>query len=173
MDTFDHNHAKQIGPETPERLNTLGDLRNWIAGVPELPDGEKAQLRSAIKRADELIGHGALDLAADPQKILSKLDQLSPVMTGMSRQGFANLKSRVRKAFQLATPVLKSARSYVRLTGEWRALQQRLGHKDRFRLSRFLRFAWGQGWEPQAIIALPVPTGALIWPGRRLPSSCC
>jgi hypothetical protein len=72
-------------------------------------------------------------------------------MVGLSKQAFANLKARARKAFQLATPVLKPARSYVRLTGEWRRLQQALDAKDQLWLSRFLRYAWGQSWDPQHI----------------------
>jgi integrase len=152
MNAPDDNNANPMTPESPEPgIKTLGDLRTWIAGLPQLSEAEKAQLRSAVKRADELIGHGALDLAADPRRVLSRLEQLSPTMAGMNRQAFSNLKSRVRRAFQLATPVLKPARSFVRLTGEWQSLAARLDVKAQRTLSRFFRFACGQSWQPQEI----------------------
>jgi integrase len=152
MSTIEYNKVEPVRAEPSEGLiNTLGDLRSWIAGLATISESEKAQMRSAIRRADDLIGHGSLDLAADPQRILSKLDQLSPALAGVNKQAFANLKSRVRKAFKLATPVLKPARSNVRLTGEWLRLQEMLDIRNQRRLSRFLRFACGQAWQPQEI----------------------
>ncbi|MGH9642749.1 MAG: hypothetical protein ACRD3Q_10005, partial [Terriglobales bacterium] len=65
-------------------------------------DDTKSQLRSAIKRADELVGHGALDLPANPRLILERLEGWSPAMAGMSPGALANLKSRIRFAMRLA-----------------------------------------------------------------------
>jgi integrase len=152
MSASGDNNEGQMAAEISEPvIKTLGDLRNWIAGLAELSDSEKAQLRSAIRRTDQLVGHGLLDLAADPRKILPKLEQLSPAMAGMNGQAFSNLKSRVRKAFTLAAPALKPARSYAPLTGAWRTLQERLELRAQRTLSRFIRFASEQSWQPQEI----------------------
>jgi integrase len=159
MDICDNNNATAMAEETPgSSIQTLGDLRDWLAGLQQLSDGERAQIRSAIRKTDELIGHGALDLAADPRKILPKLEQLSPAMAGVSKQGFANLKSRMRKAFQLAAPVLTPARSYVHLTGAWRTLEESLEVRHQRALSRFMRFSCARSWQPHEISDAQVET---------------
>ncbi|ODT21074.1 MAG: hypothetical protein ABS35_18335 [Kaistia sp. SCN 65-12] len=126
-------------------ITTLGDLHRFIETC-DLPAGRKAQIRSAIKKTDELVGHGALDLAANPAKLLAALDQYSPAMAGLSDGGFANLKSRLRKAFKLAKPHLISTR-HVRLEGEWLQLHDQLVTREQRELSRFLRFACAAEWK--------------------------
>lgn len=140
-------HNKNISPSVA--IATLGDLHRFIETC-DLPAGRKAQIRSAIKRTDELVGHGALDLAANPAKLLAALDRYSPAMAGMSEGGFANLKSRLRAAFKLARPHLTSTR-HVRLEGEWLRLHEQLAMGEQRALSRFLRFAFATGWQPGEI----------------------
>lgn len=125
-------------------IATLGDLYRFIETC-DLPAERKAQIKSAIKRTDELVGHGALDLAANPVKLLAALEQYSPAMAGMSAGGFANLKSRLRAAFRLGRPHLASTRN-VRLVGEWLGLHEQLETRDQRELSRFLRCACVADW---------------------------
>lgn len=132
-----------------KEISTLGDLHAFI-GNCELPNTRRAEIRSAIKRADDLVGHGALDLAANPAKLLTALERYSPAMAGMSVGGFANLKSRLRAAFKLASPHLISTRT-VRLKGEWLKLNEQLAEREQRDLSRFLRFAFAAGWKPGEI----------------------
>lgn len=127
-------------------IATLGDLYRFIERC-DLASGRKAQIRSAIKRTDKLVGHGALDLAADPAKLLAALEQYSPAMAGLSDGGFANLKSRLRAAFKLAKPYLISTRN-ITLTGSWRTLHEGVATREQRELSRFLRYACRLGWEP-------------------------
>ncbi|OQM76241.1 site-specific integrase [Manganibacter manganicus] len=133
----------------PIPIATLGDLHRFIDRC-DLTVGRKAEIRSAIKRMDELVGHGGLDLAADPVKIFAALEKFSPAMAGISAGSFANLKSRLRAAFKLASPHLKSTRS-IRLDGEWLSLHKQLPMREQRQLSRFLRFCYAAGWEPDEI----------------------
>lgn len=145
MITIKRNKTKVQAP-----IATLGDLHRFVETC-DLPAGRKAQIRSAIKRTDELVGHGALDLAADPAKLLAALEQYSAAMAGMSDGGFANLKSRLRAAFRLARPHLISTR-HARLGGEWLRLHEQIETRDQRELSRFLRFACVTGWQPSEVV---------------------
>ncbi len=132
------------------RISTLRDLHEYLISCGLAPS-EASQLRSAVKRADELIGHGALDLPASPRLIFGRLKSWSPAMADMSPGSFANLKSRLRKAFQIACPALRASRDPRPLTGAWGELQALLEEGPRRALSRFFRFAEREGWAPQEI----------------------
>lgn len=147
------NNKGQSGPNStavPDVIGTLGDLRDFVRGS-DRPKSEKAQICSAIKRVDELVGHGNLDLPADAQKIMAKLDQISPAMAGMTLGAWANTKSRLRKAFQLAANRLVSPRNRPPLSTGWLSLQSQCEDREWRRISRFSHFANGQGWSPEDI----------------------
>lgn len=151
MSSGDHNNAKTASAERHKRpVHTLGDLRDFIQGS-DLSEGEKAQICSAIKRADDLIGHGHLDLAADAQKVMAKLAQISPAMAGMTPGAWANAKSRVRKAFRLAANRLGSLRNRPPLSLSWQSLRNCCDDREWRDVSRFSHFANGQGWSPDDI----------------------
>src|SRR3546814_21175695 len=80
-----HDHNKRIFCAGVGCQN-LGDLRKFIE-KSDLPKNKKNQFCSAIKRADDLVGHGALDLPAAPHLILSTLDALSPARSEERRAG--------------------------------------------------------------------------------------
>ncbi|MFT4129721.1 site-specific integrase [Labrys sp. (in: a-proteobacteria)] len=92
-----------------------------------------------------------LDLPADPRLILDRLNGWSPAMAGMSPGAFANLKSRLRAAFQLAAARLSNPRARPALEGIWGDLQASLDIGSQRNLSRLLHFADRQGWTPNGI----------------------
>src|SRR5690606_9074823 len=145
MNKNDHNnsHSKQ-----KKSLLTLKHLHEYLLEC-DLPTTEITLLRSAIKRVDEIIGHGLLDVAANQRVIFERLGQVSPAMAGMSDQSFANLKSRLRKAFRIARGRLFNPRSRYPLTGDWGALQASLDTKMQRATSRLFHFASGQGVLPR------------------------
>ena len=145
-----HENAHNYNPTTFRSISTLGDLRDFILTCDLKPE-TKNQIRSAIKRVDELVGHSALDLPADPQMIFSLLEGISPAMAGMEPGSFANTLSRLRTAFRLAASHLGRSRSNAPLTGSWRELQDKLQTKTKRVLSRFFHFAARQGWQPTDI----------------------
>jgi len=145
MSNNDHNKDKNKGGRS---LLTLEHLREYLLEC-DLPASQIALLRSAIKRVDALIGHGLLDLPADQRVIFDRLEQLSPAMAGMTDQSFANMKSRLRKAFRLARGLLFNPRSRYALTGDWAELQASLDTKMRRATSRLFHFAASQGVLPR------------------------
>lgn len=145
MNKNDHNNSNS---EQKKSLLTLEHLREYLLEC-DLPTPEIALLRSAIKRVDEIIGHGLLDVAANQRVIFERLEHVSPAMAGMSDQSFANLKSRLRKAFRLARGRLFNPRSRYPLTGDWGALQASLDTKMQRATSRLFHFASGQGVLPR------------------------
>ena len=147
MSNSDHN---KLGNSVSRPISTLGDLRDYIA-ICDLPADTRSQLRSAIKRADELVGHGALDLPANPRLILERLEDWSPAMAGMSPGALANLKSRIRFALRLAEPRLAKGSRRHKLDGAWRALYESLDDGAQRNLSRLLRLADHQDWKPEEL----------------------
>ena len=145
MHNDDHNN-QTIDYQTPDF--TLANLRNYLLEC-DLPAAEVAQLRSAVKRADELVGHGLLDLPANPRLIFDRLKRFSPAMAGMTEQSFANMKSRLRKAFRYAQPHLVNPRSRFPLTGDWGALQSTLDVKTQRATSRLFHFTARLGVLPR------------------------
>lgn len=145
MNNHDHNNAMKSGQDT---IFTLEHLREYLLEC-DIPASEIAFLRSAIKRVDELIGHGLLDLPADQRVIFDRLDRLSPAMAGMTDQSFANMKSRLRNAFRLARGLLFNPRSRYALTGDWGELQASLDTKMQRATSRLFHFAASQGVLPR------------------------
>jgi len=151
MSSGDHNNAEVADAERRKQpVQTLGDLRDFVQGS-DLSESEKAQICSAIKRVDELVGHGSLDLPADGKKIMAKLSRISPAMAGMTAGGWANTKSRVRKALRLASNRLVSLRSRLPLNADWLALRSESEERVWRDVCRFSHFANSQGWSPKEI----------------------
>ena len=147
MNTDEHNKTPN---HVTNAITTLGHLREFIATCDVSPT-IKGELRSAIASVDRMIGRGTLDLPADLKTIMKKLDGYSPAMAAMSAGGFATTKSRLRRAFKLADPVLAAAKIPRRLTEPWAALQDQLDTGDQRALSKFMYFASAAGWQPTDI----------------------
>lgn len=144
MHKNDHNNLQS---RTRKLVLTLEHLRDYLLEC-DLGDMERTQLRSSVKCADKLVGHGLLDLPADQRILFERLDRVSPAMAGMSDQSFANMKSRLRKVFRLAQGRLVNPRSRFPLTGEWGTLQGTLDVKTQRATSRLFHFAAGLGIPP-------------------------
>lgn len=134
-----HEHNNHESGQTYSIL-TLKELREYLLEC-NLPEGEIALLRSAIKRVDEIVGHGALDLPANQRVIFERLERSSSAIAGMTEGSFANMKSRLRKAFRQADGRLVNPRSRFPLKGEWGNLQASLGVKMQRATSRLFHFA--------------------------------
>ena len=76
MNKNDYNNEHH---EQKNHLYTLGDLRDALLEF-DMPDAERALMRSALKRVDEVIGHGMLDYPANQRLVLKRLEQVSPAM---------------------------------------------------------------------------------------------
>lgn len=145
MDMHDNNNDEK----KEKRIVTLRDLYNFVS-QSDLLLTRKAELRSALKKADRLTSHGMMDQSANLKVILVGLGRFSPAMAGVSPGGYANLKARVRAAFKLAMSEIMSVRD-VELNPTWRALQEALDKRHQHALSRFLRFCSYSCWLPEEI----------------------
>lgn len=146
MNKYDYNNEHH---EQKKHVSTLGDLSEALLDF-EISAVERTFLRSALKRVDELIGHGMLDYPANERLVFERLEQVSPAMAGMTEGSYANLKSRTRKAFRLVRDQsgLPNPRSRCALTGEWGDLQRTLDVKSQRATSRLFHFAAGLGVLP-------------------------
>lgn len=147
---FKDNHNNPAPTVRREAVLTLGDLYAFV-GKSNLPASVKGPIRSAIKRTDQLVGHGALDTQSNAAFIMKRLEAWSPAMARMSGPAFANMKSRLRAAFRLAEPRLIKSRSRPALKGAWRVLQDSLDVGPQRKLSRLFHYAAAQGWNPTDI----------------------
>jgi hypothetical protein len=132
-----------------EGVVTLRDIFERIA-VSKLAATRKAELRSAIRTADRLVAHGALDHPADLKEVLARLARVSPAMAGLSPASLNNLRSRIRAAFKLVKSELVSVGS-TKLSPSWQAFDERLDRKQHTIMSRFMRFCTLQGLAPEDI----------------------
>ncbi|WP_168852351.1 site-specific integrase [Novosphingobium sp. ERN07] len=133
-------HHKEDKEKMVKPVITLRDLYDFV-GRLDLPAAQKKPMMSAIKRVNELLGQGGLDLPADPSALLHRLAAWSPAMAGMSAGAFANMKSRLRAAFRLARPQMANPRARPQLQGAWRNLQASLDVTMQRNLSRVMHFA--------------------------------
>src|SRR3954453_14505782 len=144
-------HMTAGGGDWVAMITTLSDLTRFVEASEAIPAHRKRSYKSALNTTRRLLGNGQADLRVEPKDILRRLDLFSPAMAGMSRPSYRNLKSLMRAVFRLGAPVLAPARSRTKLTGAWQVLEQQLPVRERCQLSRFLRYAQGMGWQPDAI----------------------
>jgi hypothetical protein len=152
MTTLEHNNATSglpVGEPRPSPIVTLRDVIGVINSSESIPASQKRYMRSALNRANVILGNGLADVRADPKDVLRRLDQLSPATLDMTPQSWANLKTRVRAALRHAAPYLAPARSRIRLEREWAALAAAAPRRERCRQSRLFRFAQDKGLLPR------------------------
>lgn len=143
-------HNKESKEKMVKPIISLRNLYDFIGGL-DLPQPQKKPMLSAIKRVDELVGQGGMDLHASPAMLLERLGAWSPAMAGMSAGAFANMKSRLRAAFRLAKPQMANPRNRPQLQGAWLELQVSLEHPMKRDLSRLMYFAAAQAVAPAGL----------------------
>jgi integrase len=136
-----------ILPTTP----TLADVAQQIT-TSDLKPTNKRDYLSALSRVSELLHEPLSSLPADPEALRARLEEASPTFTHLSPKTWANLRSNLLTALEVAgfNQVLRTAK--IPLTPEWHALVQSLPDR-RFRegLSRFNRFCSGNSIAPQQV----------------------
>lgn len=144
MTTHDEN---KLAGQASLLIQMLGDLRAFILTY-DLTSERKSVIRSAIKKVDELVGQGALDLPAHPATVFKLMENLSAARAGVNPGAYSNMLSSMRKAFALAKPSLANPRSRFPLQGRWRELQDQLDVGGQPSTLRLFHFAVRQGWQP-------------------------
>ncbi|KFG69402.1 tyrosine-type recombinase/integrase [Microvirga sp. BSC39] len=132
-------------------MPTLLDVSQQIA-ASSLKQTRKRDCLSALRRVSELLHEPLSSLPADPEVLRARLEKASPTFTHLSPKTWANLRSNLLTALEVAglNQVLRTAK--IPLTPEWQALAQNLPDR-RFRegLSRFKRFCSGNNIAPRQV----------------------
>jgi integrase len=109
-------------------------------------------LRSAVKRVAILIGQEPAAIRLDLEAISSRLADINPVAAGMSAKRFANLRSDFLAAVKASGVATVSGGAKTPMSVDWVALFRRLsGRRAHIGLSRFARYASGEGIAPQHV----------------------
>jgi integrase len=129
----------------------LADVAQRI-DASNLTPTRKRDCLSALRRVSELLHEPLSSLPADPEVLRERLEKASPTFAHLSPKTWANLRSNLLTALQVAglNQVLRTAK--IPLTPEWHVLAQTLPDR-RFRegLSRFNRFCSGNSIAPQQV----------------------
>jgi integrase len=137
-----------VNPFTRPTTPTLADVVQQIA-ASNLEPVRKRDYLSAVRRVSELLHEPLSSLPADPGVLRERLEKASSMLTQLSPKTWANLRSNLLAALEVAgfSQVLRTAK--IPLTPEWSALAQSLPDR-RFRegLSRFKRFCSGNNIPP-------------------------
>jgi integrase len=112
-----------------------------------LPDRQKADLRSAVQTVARVLGAPAAEIAADPASLRRRLETISPEAHGLSRGRWMNVRSLLGKALALMRPMLPG-RSVHPLLPEWAALAATLPRGRRDQMLALLRYLSTQGIGP-------------------------
>ena len=131
---------------------TLADVLKAVQEDASLPTQKKRDLACAVRKVATWIGPDGLMHPANPGVLGEHIRKLSPAMTGLSREGMANVRSRLRSALKLAGISVHEGKQTNTLSPEWLAISERLGPgRDWRALSRFAHFASARGWKPSEI----------------------
>src|SRR5271166_2627616 len=113
-------------PEPAPVVQTLADVRDLLA---KLPDRDTQQIKlqiSAINTVARASGCAPEDLPADPARLREHLNSLSPAMVGLTRGSWSSVRSRILKGLQRAEVDVLSGRRTRPLSPEWSVLYQAL-----------------------------------------------
>ena len=115
-----------------------------------LPDRQKADLRSAVQTVARVLGAAAAEIAADPGSLRRRLETISPEAHGLSRGRWMNVRSLLGKALALVRPMLPG-RSVHPLLPEWAALAATLPRGRRDHILALLRYLSARGIGPAEV----------------------
>ena len=142
---------------------TLQDVLDRLVAAPGLSETRKRDLRSAVVTFAKLMDQAPVLIPLDLASIRAALDAMVPAQAKVSRKRWANLRSDLAAAIEVAglRPMLKTAG--VALDETWSRLMQPVtDRRVRNGLSRLARWASLRQVDPQAVDT------AAIGRGRRL-----
>ena len=134
--------------QSPSRI-TLAYLIILISNS-DLPKAKKLDMASAVRSIGKALGVDLANIPADPGLLRRRLDQVSPEAIGFSPRRWANIRSLLARALELARPLMPS-RSYAPISPAWEALLAGLSRSKQERLKPILRHLSEHGVEPHMV----------------------
>jgi integrase len=134
--------------ESSSRM-TLADLIPLISRS-DLPKAKKLDIASAVRAIGKALGAELADIPAEPGLLRRRLDMISPEAIGFSPRRWANIRSLLARALELARPLMPS-RSYAPISAAWEALLAGLNPSAKERVKPLLRNLSEHGVEPHMV----------------------
>jgi integrase len=119
---------------------TLDKLRTLLETAPDLTLAQRTSMRSAITRFCEICGRHPMDVIGDPAVIRHLLEKANWQMAGLSKAGWANLRSNLTRALTIGGMNVSRCRRNFKPSAEWEVLLTAMTERD---CRDLLRFA---GW---------------------------
>jgi integrase len=117
---------------------TAADLIQLISNA-DLPKAKKLDMASAVRAIGKALGADLADIPIDPGLLRRRLDMVSPEAIGYSPRRWANIRSLLARALELARPLMPS-RSYAPISTAWEALLAGLSRSHQERMKPLLRY---------------------------------
>jgi hypothetical protein len=142
-------------PQRPATQAAPATLASVLAAL-ERPSGLSGtrlrDLKSAVKRVAILLGNEPAAIALDLGAISAGLAAVNPVAAGLTPKRFANIRSDFLAAVKASGVSSVKVEAKSPLSPDWVDLFQRLsGRRAHIGLSRFARYASGQGIAPKEV----------------------
>jgi integrase len=134
--------------QTTSRM-TLADLISLISNT-DLPKAKKLDMVSAVRAVGKALGAELADIPIDPGLLRRRLDLVSPEAIGYSPRRWANIRSLLARALELARPLMPS-RSYAPISPSWEGPLAGLGRSKQERLKPLLRYLSENGIAPHEV----------------------
>ena len=112
-------------------VRTLADVRDALCRSADATSPEVKFQLSAINTVSRVSGCAPDDLPADPARLRSHLETISPAMAGLTHATWCSVRSRLLKALQRAEIPVMSSRRTAPLSDEWASLHQSLPRDGR------------------------------------------
>ncbi|MBM3575987.1 MAG: hypothetical protein FJX39_09800 [Alphaproteobacteria bacterium] len=110
----------------------------------------KQDMASALRTIAKILGVELSELIADPGLLRRRLDMVSPHSVGISSRRWANIRTLLARALELARPVM-SSRCYAEISPAWLALMKDWGRSSQDRMKPLLRYLSEQGIAPSDV----------------------
>jgi integrase len=111
---------------------------------------KKQDMASALRTIAKVLGVDLSELIADPGLLRRRLDMVTPEAFGISLRRWANVRTLLARALELARPITPS-RSYAEILPSWQALLSGLGLSAQERVKPLLRYLSERGIEPAEV----------------------
>src|SRR5664280_1284209 len=127
-------------------VRTLANVRDFLLAGDDGETRETKLLISAINTVARALRFAPEDIPADPAGLRQHLSSISPAMAGLTRKSWWSVRSRIRKALQLASIRVMPGRRTGPLSTEWDQLYHALPEIGRNRrLGRFIGYLFAEG----------------------------
>ena len=135
-------------------MQTLQDVITDLRERTDMPSAKRSELVSAVSRLCRAASTVPSEVPADPLAVRRLIERAQPGAVGISKRSWANTRSLVGKALELAGIRLLRRRTNGTLSPGWKGKLDQLPEPTlSWNLTRFAKFASRFGIEPEAVDA--------------------